>query len=79
MEDDSPLSFFRKPCPLKVANPPTDGEMGELFEKLSFTGTKPAIVSLIAPYSDQYVPKASLDVFPKPLKCIQQPSYLQLP
>ena len=47
--------------------PPTDSEMGELFEKLSLTGTKPAILSLVAPYSDKYVPKSSLDVFPKPL------------
>ena len=53
--------------------------MGELFEKLSLTGTKPAILSLKAPYSDKYVPKSSLDVFLKPfVKCLQQPSYLQL-
>ena len=37
--------------------PPTDSEMGELlFEKLSLTGTKPAIFSLVAPYSDKHVP-----------------------
>ena len=59
--------------------PPTDSEMGELFEKLSLTGTKPAILSLITPYFDKYVSKSSLDVFPKPLKCRQQPLYLQLP
>ena len=60
--------------------PPTDSEMEELLlEKLSLKGTKPAILSLVAPYSDKYVPKSSLDVFPKPLKCLQQPSYLQLP
>ena len=53
--------------------------MGELFEKLSLTGTKPAILSLITPYFDKYVSKSSLDVFPKPLKCRQQPLYLQLP
>ena len=59
--------------------PPTDSETGELFKKLSLTGTKPAIFSVVAPYSDKYVPKSSLDMFPKPLKCFQQPSYLQLP
>ena len=47
---------------------PTDGEMRELFEKLSLTGTKPAILSFIALYSEKYIPKSSLDVFPKPLK-----------
>ena len=56
--------------------------MGELLlEKLSLTGTKTAILSLVAPYSDKYIPKSSLDVFPKPLKCLQQlsDSHLQLP
>ena len=78
IEDDSPLGSFQETMST-VGNPPTDDEMGELFEKLSLTGTKQAILSLIAPYSDQYVPKSSLHVFPKPLKCLQQPSYLQLP
>ena len=78
IEDDSPLGSFQETMFI-VGNPPTDDEMGELFEKLSLTGTKQAILSLIAPYSDQYVPKSSLDVFPKSLKCLQQPSYLQLP
>ena len=78
IEDDSLQSSFDETTSSQGC-PPTDSEMGELFEKLSLTGTKPAILSLVAPYSDKYVPKSSLDVFPKPLKCLQQPSYLQLP
>ena len=75
IEDDSLLWSFEETMSSE-GSPPTDGEMGELFEKLSLTGTKPVILSLIAPYSDKYVPKSSLDVFPKPLKCLQQPSYV---
>ena len=57
---------------------PTDLEMKLLFEKLSLAVTKPAILSLIPPYSDKYVPKSSGDILPKPLKSLQQPSYLHL-
>lgn len=48
IEDDSPLGSFQETMSI-VGNPPTDDEMGELFEKLSLTGTKQAILSLIAP------------------------------
>ena len=38
--------------------------MSQLFETLSLTGTKPAILSLIAPYSDDYVPRSLLGTSP---------------
>ena len=71
-------------CPTDVATvsqhdtSPNDLEMKLLFEKLSLAGMKPAILSLIPPYSDKYVPKSSGDILPKPLKSLQQPSYLHL-
>ena len=37
---------------------PTDEEMGTFFAKLNETNVKPAILSLIAPYSDQFVLKS---------------------
>ena len=51
-----------------------------LFEKLSLARTKPATLSLIPPYSDKYVHNSSGDIYilPKPLKSLQQPSYLHL-
>ena len=78
IEDDSPPGSLEETMSSE-GRPPTDGEMGELFEKLSLSGTKPAILSLVSPYSDKYIPKSSLDVLPKPLKTLQQPSHLQLP
>jgi len=45
----------------------TDGEIREPFEKLNHTNTKPAILSLITPYSEKYIPKPCLNVFPKHL------------
>ena len=74
IEDDSLLVSVEE----TICSRPTDGEMRELFEKLSLAGTKPAILSLIAPYSETYIPKSFLNVFPKPLKSLQQPSHLQL-
>ena len=52
--------------------------MSHLFETLSLTGTKPAILSLIAPHSDDYVPRSSLGTFPLPLKSLQQPRYTEM-
>ena len=52
--------------------------MSHLFETLSLTETKPAILSLIAPYSDDYVPRSSLGTFPLPLKSLQQPRYTEM-
>ena len=52
--------------------------MSHLFETLSLTGTKPASLSLIAPYSDDYVPRSSLGTFPLPLKSLQQPRYTEM-
>ena len=78
MEIDDPAEF---PCDLVTVSQgasPTDLEMKLLFEKLNLAGTKPAILSLIPPYSDEYVPKSSGDILPKPLKSLHQPSYLQL-
>ena len=49
---------------------PTKTEMEILFKNLSVGGTKPAILSLIPPYSDNYVPKSSVANFPKPLKSL---------
>ena len=34
--------------------------------------------SLIAPYSDEYVPKSSVGTFPMPLKSLQQPLYTEM-
>ena len=34
---------------------------------MNYSGTKPAVLSLITGYSDSYVPKTSLPEFPQPL------------
>jgi len=49
-----------------------------LFVNLSIGGSKPLILSLIPEYSDEYVPKSSLDYFPVPLKSLQQASHFSL-
>ena len=50
---------------------PTDTEMEHFFNNLSLCDTKPAILSLVPPHSDRYIPKASLSNFPKPLPSLR--------
>ena len=42
---------------------------------MSLAGTRPAVLSIVDPYS---VPKSSQSVFPKPLKSLHDISYMQL-
>ena len=56
----------------------TASEMETLFANLSVGGTKSLVLSLIPEYSDEYVPKSTLDTFPVPLKSLQQSSHIAL-
>ena len=44
----------------------------------SVGGTKPAILSLIPPYSDNYVPRSSVQNFPEPLISLYASYYVDL-
>ena len=57
---------------------PTDDDMELFFKNLSLCGTKPAILSLIPEYSNNYIPNTSLSNFPEPLTSLQKPDYLKL-
>jgi len=63
---------------LKYCVPSTDEELSQLFHAMSLAGTQPAVLSIVDPYSDNYVPKSSQSVFPKPLKSLHDMSYMQL-
>ena len=54
---------------------PDHPELGNFFEKLSKCGTKPAILSIVAPYSVNYVPKVEQPSFPKPLQQLFEEKY----
>ena len=56
----------------------TDIEMEQLFSDLNLCGTKPAILSLIPKYSDNYITKLSLPTFPQPLTSLYQSNYMKL-
>jgi len=51
-------------------------DMEPLFAKLSICGIKPGVLSLVSPYSDNYVPKSSIDTFPTLLTDLYNPSLL---
>ena len=78
MPTDSPVSTSEDLLPRYCVTQPTDNEISQFIEALSVAGTKPAILSLISPYSDEYVPKSLLSTFPKPLKSLQQPVYTEM-
>ena len=49
------------------------------FQDISKQGTNLAILSLVTPYSDSYVPKSTVAGFPKPINSLFQPEYGELP
>ena len=57
---------------------PTESEMANLFDSLSKCKTKPAVVSAVPVFSENYVPKSSLVNFPKPLNTLYQSDFLQI-
>ena len=75
---DLPVCSSEEASPRNCVPQPTDEEMSQLFEALNLAGTKPAILSRIAPYSDQYVPKSSVGTFSIPLISLHQPLYTEM-
>ena len=57
---------------------PSVGELDNLFTKLSDSGKKPVILSLVAKHSDAYVPLYKQGTLPKPLTDYCGKQYLQL-
>ena len=62
----------------------TSEELEELdldlfFQDISKQDTNLAILSLVTPYSDNYVPKSTVAGFPKPINSLFQPEYGELP
>ena len=62
----------------KSGIPPTDAEMEQLFNNLCLSDTKQAVLSLILPHSDTYVPKLSLSSFPQPMTSLRSPANCKL-
>ena len=60
---------------LTQCSKPTNIEMEQF---LNLCGTKPAILSLIPKYSDNYIPKVSLPTFPQPLTSLYKSNYMKL-
>ena len=46
---------------------PSDHEMADLFSEIHKSGTKSSILSVIPPYSKEFIPKTLQEVFPKAL------------
>ena len=57
---------------------PTDTQKSDFLKAISSCGSKPAILSLCAPYSDLYVPKSTSDRLPLPLSSLYDKQYLHL-
>ena len=57
----------------------TSEELDLFFKDISMQGTSPAVLSLVTPYSDKFIPKSTSAGFPKPLNSLYQPEYGELP
>ena len=75
------LQYHQQSKLLHVNQPqslPAADEFDTFYESLSYSGTKPAILSLIPKYSSSYVPKRLLPTFPQPLQLLHLPEYMDL-
>ena len=63
---------------VRSKNLPSYEEMNCFYERLSKSKSKPAILSLVDPYSDNYVPSSSLPECPFPLTALHKPEYENL-
>ena len=71
-------------CPVvsKQINPPVQQasthDLQCFYHQLSKCSSKPAILSLVPQYAQEYIPKSSLPNFLKPLQSLHQPKFQQL-
>ena len=56
----------------------SDEDIDALYKNLSQSGTKPAILSLVPEYSNNYVPKDSQLEFPQSLSLLYDPAFIKL-
>ena len=71
-------------CPLPssssssaVVVPPSDEEIGKFLASLGALSTKPAILSLVEPYSTNYIPKSMSEDLPICLLNLLKPDYMK--
>lgn len=75
--DDTGASLQEAKSNIIVPKPGTS-DLQKFFSRLSDCGTKPAILSIIKPYSDSYIPKVTIPSFPKPLQELYNKKFLEL-
>ena len=64
--------------PKKYVRSPTTEEFDSFFMKLSQAKTKPAILRVVPPHADKFVPKLSTTSFPRPIPDLYNPGMLHL-
>ena len=79
---------FSFPKPAKTNDPrpekkvpsstPTEIELQDLFHKLSWSKSKPAILSLVTPYNVQFKPKSTQEIYPQVLSELYETEYISL-
>ncbi len=57
---------------------PTDAQLEGFYKAMNECGTKPAILSVVLQYANNYTPKSSLPTYPKPLSELYQQKYLKM-
>lgn len=70
----------RSPSPslVKTVSDPTDEEINILFTSLAACKSRPAVLSLVKPYCNSYVPKSLDEGLPMSLPCLFNPEHLKM-
>ena len=75
----SPLAASPRVREPRKVIPPSDAELETFFHGLSLGDTKPAVLSLVSPYSDGYIPKQAQIVFPEMLRDLVREDHYKKP
>ena len=62
----------------KVTPPLSSEELTTFFEEISETKQKPAILKIIEPYSQQFIPKSASSILPLPMMELYNPEALHM-
>ncbi|XP_072047343.1 uncharacterized protein [Amphiura filiformis] len=74
MDSDKPTERSQvATTPKQMPPTPTASEQQSFLQRLHESGTKSAILSLVQPYSKEFVPKIASKTYPNPLTLLSQP------
>jgi len=78
MDSTGDTTSVKHPKEVDMVSSPTDGEIDNIYKKLSKSSSNSAILSIILPYAKDFQPKSTLSSFPQALPELFREEYLKL-